>query len=120
MASVRLRKDQIERLKKSGNGSAVIRHALMRYKRGDFVIPETKQEKFGKDLLQVYPLYKDIPDFEDWQIRAILDKHFSIKDAVHQKYCDDELAKVNKEIDYLMKLFTNQPYIIEKENEDAL
>lgn len=117
MASIRLRKDQIERLRKSGNASAVIRHAISRFKRGDFQIPETNKEKFGADKLNVFPLWKDIDEYQDWQIRAILDKHFSIKDAILQKHCDEEIAKLDIEIEYLMKRFTNQPFIIEEETE---
>jgi hypothetical protein len=117
MASIRLRIDQIERLRKSGNASAVIRHAISRYKRGDFQIPEKNNEKFGNEKLKVFPLWKDIAEYQDWQIRAILDKHFSIKDAVLQKHCDEELAKVNREIEQLMKLYTNQPYILEEQDE---
>ena len=42
MASVRLREEQIRRLRESGNAAALIRYAVKRWKRGDFT-----PEKFG-------------------------------------------------------------------------
>lgn len=121
MASIRLRPDQIKRLKITGNVRAVIAHAIMRYERGDFVIPKRQKKDKTKEVLQVVPLSRKFEKYTDWQIRMILDKHFAIKDAVLQADCDAKLAKVNKEIEQLMAIFcvkNGNEYRLEKDEEE--
>lgn len=118
MASVRLRPDQITRLRETGNAAAVIRHAVMRYRRGDFPVLRAKKER-GK--LAVLSLWKEIPGISGAKLRAILDAHFSKPDAVHQAKCKAEIEELNEQIAGMMGLYAVRPdraYILAEDTEE--
>lgn len=120
MTSVRLRPDQIARLRASGMGAAIIRHAIMRYRRGDFVIKTAPPPHDKQIILCVYPLQKKPKGVEDWQLREILDKHFAIKDAVLQARIDKELKAAEREAENLLALYrakSTAGYIIETDKD---
>jgi len=120
MTSVRLRPDQIARLRASGMGAAIIRHAIMRYRRGDFVIKTAPPPRDKQIILRVYPLQKKPKGVEDWQLREILDKHFAIKDAVLQARIDKELKAAEREAENLLALYrakSTAGYIIEPDKD---
>ena len=117
MASVRLRIDQIERLRATGDASKTIRHAVMRYKRGDFPGLRAKKER-GK--LAVLSLWKEIPGISGAKLRAILDAHFSKPDAVLRAKCAAEIAELDKQIADMMAACCARPdraYIIAEDTE---
>lgn len=123
MTSIRLRQDQIDRLRSSGMGQAVLRHALMRYRRGDFVIKKSPPKNDSSKILHVYPIYKKPPNLEGWQIREILDCHFAVKDAVLQARIRKEMEAVQKEIDEQMAILhamAPQGYIDESKKEPVV
>ena len=120
MSSVRLRQDQIDRLRASGMGAAIIRHAIMRYRRGDFVIKTAPPPRDKQIILRVYPLQKKPKGLQDWQLREILDKHFAIKDAVLQARIDKELKAAEREAENLLALYrakSTAGYIIETDKD---
>lgn len=120
MTSVRLRPDQIARLRASGMGAAIIRHAIMRYRRGDFVIKTAPPPRDKQIVLRVYQLQKKPKGVEDWQLREILDKHFAIKDAVLQARIDKELKAAEREAENLLALYrakSTAGYIIEPDKD---
>lgn len=119
MKNVRLRPDQIERLRASGNAAAVIRHAIMRYKRGDFKHLRVSSKRGGVPLATI-SLWHD-PGIKAEKLRAILDAHFSTPDAVLQAKCKTEIAKLDAEIAEMMKVYSQSPtnqYRIEPTEED--
>ena len=109
MASVRLRADQIQRLRESGNAAAIIRYAVRRWRRGDFVIGTKPKRKSGGDILRVFPLWRKPEGLADWQIRAILDRHFAVRDTSR----DAEIARLDREIAEMMR--TLPAFLIEGE-----
>ena len=111
MASVRLRMDQIRRLRESGNAAAVIRYAVRRWRRGDFAIGTQPKRTRRGELLQVFPIWRKLDGVEDWQLREILDQHWQLPDEAFLKKCDQEIAKWDKEIDEMFKLLP--PFVIE-------
>ena len=118
MSSVRLRKDQITRLRASGMGAAIIRHAVMRYRRGDFVIGNAPPKTENKNLLQIFPIWKKPRGLHDWQIRAILDAHFAKKDEVLLARINRDLEAAEQEVENLFALYRVKSaagYIIEQE-----
>ena len=120
MTSVRLRPDQIARLRASGMGAAIIRHAIMRYRRGDFVIKTAPPPRDKQIILRVYPLQKKPKGLQDWQLREILDSHWAIKDAVLQARIDKELKAAEREAENLLALYrakSTPGYIIETDKD---
>ncbi len=111
MASVRLRADQIQRLREKGNAGAIIRYAVRRWKRGDFVIGNKPKRKRGGELLQVFPIWRKVDGVADWQLREILDRHFAVRDVARDK----EIARLDREIAEMFKLLP--PFIIEGDME---
>ena len=111
MASVRLREEQIRRLRESGNVAALIRYAVKRWKRGDFTIGTKPKRRRGGELLQVFPLWRKPDGVTDWQLREILDQHWAVRDVTH----DRELARLNREIVEIVQLLP--PFIIEGDME---
>lgn len=109
MASVRLRADQIQRLRECQNASEVVRRAIFRWKRGDFVIGKPKCKK-GENMLHVFPLWKKPEGVEDWQIREILDQNWNIPDTKFQEELKQEIAKLDREISEMMRCMP--PFII--------
>ena len=99
MASVRLRDDQIRRLRESGNAAALIRYAVKRWRRGDFVIGNAPEHKNGVGILRVVPLWRKPDGVADWQLREILDRHFAVRDASR----DAEIARLDREIAEMMR-----------------
>lgn len=119
MVNVRLRPDQIERLRASGNAAAVIRHAVMRYKRGDFK-PLRVSRKRGGVPLATLSLWHD-PGVKPDQLRAILDAHFKTPDAVLRKQCAEEIAELDKQIADMMASCCVRPdraYILAEDKEE--
>ncbi len=113
MASVRLRAEQIERLRKMGGASAIIRYAVKRWKRGDFTISD-KPEKRNKEPLQVFPLWKELDGIEDWQLREILDRHFEVLDEALHKQLTEEIKRLDGVIAAeFAQLAARGPFIIE-------
>ena len=115
MASVRLRADQIQRLRESGSAAHIIRYAVRRWKRGDFTIGEKPKRKKGGEVLAVFPLWKKPDGVEDWQLRAILDQHWKIPDEAFLKELDRDIARLDKEIAEMMRCLP--PFVIESDME---
>lgn len=76
MPSIRLRPDQVQWLKKTGNGAAAIRYAIRRYRRGDFTGMIINPVNDGEPL-QVYSIANpdDLRRIPAGMLRAILDAH---------------------------------------------
>ena len=113
MKSVRLRPDQIARLKETGYGARIIRHAVMRWKRGDFVIQNTETRKKGSEVLRVFPIREKPRNVADWQIRACLDAHWSKPDEILRKRIAAEIEELDKGIAEMLATMKKQGYIIE-------
>ena len=111
MANVRLREEQIRRLRESGNVAAIIRYAVKRWKRGDFTIGTKPKRRRGGELLQVFPIWRKPDGVADWQLREILDRHFAVRDVARDK----EIARLDREIAEMFKLLP--PFIIEGDME---
>ena len=118
MSSVRLRQDQIDRLRASGMGAAIIRHAVMRYRRGDFVIGAQEKPRDKQNILRVFAIWKKPKGIEDWQLREILDCHFAKKDAILQARLRKEMEAVEREINETLALMQKRGYILEEEADD--
>lgn len=123
MSSVRLRTDQIERLRKTGNAQATIRHALMRYQRGDFGNIRAKKPQKGAPLA-VFSLFGvNIPrKVTSAKLRLIIDAHFQTPDAVHQAECKRQIAELDEQIAGMMVQFAVRPdraFILATEEEQA-
>lgn len=99
MASVRLREDQIRRLRESGNAAALIRYAVKRWRRGDFVIGNATERKNGGEILRGFPIWRKVDGIADWQLREILDRHFAVRDTSR----DAEIARLDREIAEMMR-----------------
>ena len=115
MASVRLRADQIQRLRESGSAAHIIRYAVRRWKRGDFAISEKPKRRKGGEVLAVFPLWKKPDGVADWQLREILDRHWAVRDEEFDRQCDREIAILDKEIAEMFKLLP--PFLIEGDME---
>lgn len=111
MASIRLRPDQIMRLRGSDNAASVIRYAIKRWKRGDFVIGSEPEQKKGGEQLQVFPIWRKIEGLENWQIREILDKSWNTPDVIRLQ----ELAMLTRQVEEMMKLLP--PYVVTSQTE---
>lgn len=121
MSSIRLRPDQIARLKQTGNIRAIILRAIERYERGDFVIPKREKKKKPKEVLRVVSISKPFEKYTDNQIRKILDQHFRIPDWKFRQQCQTQIDELNKEIDELMSVFCKRnknEYRIAKDDEE--
>ena len=115
MASVRLRADQIQRLRESGSAAHIIRYAVRRWKRGDFAIGEKPKRRKGGEVLAVFPLWKKPDGVEDWQLRAILDQHWKNPNQSFQKKLGQEISILDREIAEMFKLLP--PVVIEGDGE---
>ncbi len=115
MASVRLRTDQIARLRKSGYASYIVRYAVMRWKRGDFAIADAPPGKSERGCLHVFPIWRKPEGVADWQLREILDRHWIVKDEKLLESCNREIARLDREIAEMMKLLP--PVVIEGDGE---
>ena len=115
MASVRLRADQIQRLRESGSAAQIIRYAVRRWKRGDFAIGEKPKRRKGGEVLAVFPLWKKPDGVEDWQLRAILDQHWKNPDAAFREQIGQEIERLDREIAEMFKLLP--PFVIESDGE---
>ena len=119
MVNVRLRQDQIERLRASGNAAAVIRHALMRYQRGDFKRLRVSRKR-GSVPLATISLWHD-PGIKPDKLRAILDAHFKTPDAVLQSKIKREMAELDEQIAEMMTVYAVRPdraYILAEDTEN--
>ena len=115
MASVRLREEQIRRLRESGNAAAIIRYAVKRWKRGDFAIGAKPKRRRGGELLQVFPIWRKPDGVADWQLREILDQHWAVRDEAFMAYLEKDIARLDREIEEMFKLLP--PFIIEGDME---
>ena len=120
MASVRLRADQIARLRRERKEAymppaATIRYAMRRWKRGDFTIGAKPKRHRGGEQLQIFPLWKKPDGVEDWQLRAILDCHWAIPDEILLRECRAERERLDREIAAMLK--SQPPYFVEKEEQ---
>lgn len=112
MPSIRLRPDQIDRLRQSRNASEVIRRAVFRFRKGDFVIGMKQKHGKTKNILQVFPIWHKPDNLSDWQIREILDQHWNTPDIAFHKKIEQEISRLDKEIAGMFKLLPK--YIIEE------
>ncbi len=115
MASVRLRAEQIDRLRESGNAAAIIRYAVRRWRRGDFVIGTKPKRKSGGEILRVFPIWRKVDGVADWQLREILDQHWAVRDEKFQAKIDRDIAMLDKGIAEMMQLLP--PFVIEGDGE---
>lgn len=106
MGSARLYQDQVERLRKSGNGMAVIRFAVKRYRRGDFVIQKRETHQNTPNVLQLYAMRTKFEGISDEELRQIIDAHLS--NPVDRS---KEIARLDKLIAGMFKNLP--PYSIE-------
>ena len=112
MASIRLRVDQVQKLRQCNNAAEVIRRAIFRWKRGDFVIGSKPKRKKENGILQVFPIWRKPDGVADWQLREILDQHWNIPDEAFRKKLEQDIAKLDKEIEGMFKLLPK--YVIEE------
>ena len=111
MSSIRLRADQIARLRKDGYAARCIDYAIRRWRRGDFEITPARREP-GAEPLQVFPIWKKPEGVTDAELRAVLDAHWSTPDKVLQEQCDREIAYWDGIIEAeFAKLAARGPYI---------
>lgn len=114
--NIRLFPDQVERLKKSGNGAAVLRYAFDRYKRGDFgrivVQKADKKQKPPTVPLACYPVRRRLP-VKDAVLREILRRHWQIPDTARNAQMAAEMASLDAEISELFRVYTGMEYITE-------
>ena len=118
--NIRLFPDQVERLKKSGNGAAVLRYAYDRYKRGDFgrivVQKADKKAKAQTVPLASYPVRCRLP-VKDAVLREILRRHWLTPDTVRNAQMAAEIATLDAEISELFRAYTGVDYIAEDQPE---
>ena len=112
MPSIRLRPDQIMRLRQSRNASEIIRRAVFRFRKGDFVIGTKQKRRKIESILQVFPIWRKPDGVADWQLREILDQHWNIPDEAFRKKLEQDIAKLDKEIEGMFKLLPK--YVIEE------
>ena len=118
MSSIRLRKDQIARLRKSDCGSRCIAHALKRWKRGDFTITQNTSRAKGESTLQIYPIWRKPEGVTDAEIRAVLDAHWATPDTVMREKLAREIAYLDGVIAAeFAKLAAKGPFVIENSEE---
>ena len=94
------------------SAAEVIRRAIFRWKRGDFVIGSKPKRKKEKGILQVFPIWRNPDGVADWQLREILDQHWNIPDEAFRKKLEQDIAKLDKEIEGMFKLLPK--YVIEE------
>lgn len=121
---IRLYDWQIDRLNNvvGCSGAAVIRHAVRRYNRGDFincapVVQNSDLRINGEKVpqnwkLAGYPI-KHRFNLPDSVIRDLLIWHWTIPDKVLQAECDREINRLDNEISELLKAYTGISYITE-------
>lgn len=118
MASVRLYDWQVTKLKESGSsGASILRHAVRRYRRGDFDnVVQNKEKIKNKEKVPQLVSYsiKSRFDIPDSQLRDILTWHFEIRDKELCDKCSAEIKKLDAEIAEMMASITSVPYIAEE------
>ena len=120
MSSIRLRQDQIARLRAEGYGARRIEYALKRWRRGDFTIAPATTRAKGAEALQVYPIWRKPEGVTDAEIRAVLDAHWATPDTVLQAQCKKEREYWDGVIAAeLAKLAAKGPFVIETTPEDG-
>lgn len=113
MSSVRLRTDQIAKLRKSGNGAAIIRYAVARYKSGKLPVPED-YATMPQGCLHIYAVWRKPEGITDMLLRAILDAHFTTPDVERQQELERSIAHLDKIIAQEFALLASKgPFIIE-------
>lgn len=115
--NVRIFQDQAERLKKSGQGAAIIRYAYARYKRGDFGricgTKNKKKKKSGNVPLASYAVRQRLP-VRDAVLREILSRHFSIPDTIRQREIQAEIKRLDADIEEMFAVYGAVKYFEEK------
>ena len=120
MSSIRLRQDQIVRLRKSGCGPRCIAYALKRWRRGDFTITPAAARGKGANALQVYPIWRKPDGVTDAELRAVLDAHWATPDTVMREKLKREIAYWDGVIaDQFAKLAAKGPFMIETTPQDG-
>lgn len=108
MSSIRLYEHQIEKLQKcKSSGSDIIRFAIRRFLRGEFVT----QNEVLNEKLKVYSLRKKDWTQSDEEVRAILDAHFN-----NPRNYTEEIEALDKTIEGLFNMYTKQPFILDESN----
>lgn len=110
VTSFRLRKDQAERIKRTGQPSAVVSYAVRRLRRGDFDIDRAEDSVKGAELVLV-PFYGRPAMLTSHEVRLALDRHFSTQDAWLEK--EIERARKDAEMEWA-RLRAKGPVIIEE------
>ncbi|MBN2643014.1 MAG: hypothetical protein JXR78_15285 [Victivallales bacterium] len=100
MGSIRLRADQIARLKRSRAPSVyVIEAAIRRFERGEIkVIEKGENQQKRQNVLRVFPVAKKFK-YSGAELRSILDAHFSAPMFVN------ELAAAEKRVNTLLESY---------------
>lgn len=104
MGSVRLSAETVERLRRSGDGAAVIDFAVKRYRRGDFQPRLSSKcntgrgkKKNGGAVLRVYPLRRRYEGISSALLRDILELHFIIEPPESARW-SREAERLDREI----------------------
>ena len=118
--NVRLYPNQVERLKKSGNGASIIRYAFDRFKRGDFgdiVVQNKANERKEQTVpLESFSIRQRFP-INDALLREILRLHWQMPDTQREARINAEISSLDAEIAGLFKAYANINYIEEKTEE---
>ena len=117
--TIRLYNWQVERLKSqpAHSGAQILRHAVLRYNRGDFgdvVAQKRGKEKKPENVPQLasYSLRARF-NLPDALLREILTLHWRTPDAVLMAECDRNIKRLDAQIEELMRAYANTEYIIE-------
>ena len=100
MRSIRLRQDQIDRLRQSkAPASSVLRTAVDRFRRGDIVIQNKGSTEPDTPVLplRVYAFRTKPKGYSDAELRDILDAHLN-----NPMDFSDEIARLDKEIEFMI------------------
>jgi len=104
-----LYKDQVKRIRrKKGDGSAIIRSAIIRFEAGEIHIQKTANRKKAQI---VYISMRNRPTYTDAEIRGILDAHFRAK--MFRK----EIKAADAAIAEMLRQYSGVEYIAERPQE---
>lgn len=118
--NIRLYQWQVERLKSqpAHSGAKILRHAVLRYNRGDFGEVVAQKRGNGRKEKNIPQLasYSVLTRFSvpDALLREILTLHWNTPDAVLIAECERNIKRLDAQIEELMKAYTNTEYIIEE------
>lgn len=109
MSSVRLRADQVERLRKS-DPAQEIKLAVKRWRAGEIVAGNCNKREYRQNLLQLN-LWKRPEGVTDAQLREILDAHWNNPARPDIR---DEITALDEFIEKEMALL-QVPYVVKRE-----